>query len=404
MRHFDDWVESFITYTEGLQSPELFRRWAAITTIACALQRKTFANVSTQVLWPNMFVLLIAGPGIGKSNAIKTARHLLKQVARVALTPARITPRAFYHELEASQAEKETIEEIEELYTHASLAGMIDEFSVFVRPNATEFMCDLADLYDCTALFEYKTSTQGENKAYNCLINLIGGATPAYLKEAWTATVLGQGFPARCIVVYSDDKIQVEMALDTTRELTPDSEIVDESMEENLVLDLRTIADLKGKFIWTVQAAKELVGWENLGMPPIPEDERLKDYITRRKVHVIKIAMATCAARDDGMGITLSDLETSRDLLLETERLMLQAIEPLGASPYRDAMILVRKFVTGMHKRGHSTVPENRLRQILINEVDPVRINHILNEMVLANWLDCTGEAPGRRFFPGSVE
>ena len=396
-RNFDDWIEAFVSYTEGVKSPAVFRRWSAASTIASALQRYNFTRISKQNLYPNMFVLLIANPGTGKSNAIKLARNIARGVSAVNLTPSRLTPRAFYNELEACRSDPIMDSAISpDAYTHSSLNAMIDELSVFVRPRASELMADLADVYDCPDPFEYKTATQGEILVENSYFNLIGGATPGYLKESWTKTVLDEGFPARCIIVFSDEKMRTRLFDDS-----PGDEEAQDQAKEHLQADLRSIAELRGRFIWDKTAADAFENWLADDLPPKPKDLRLAHYNERRLVHIGKLCMILSASRSLDMEITVADFERAQELLLQAESQMIYAIESMGANPYRDAMVHARQFIAGFVNRNKKGCPENRVRQVLINEVDPARTNNLLEEMTLAKWIRYEGEAPGRRFFPG---
>ena len=397
-QHFDDWIEGFVEYTEGVKSPTVFRQWAAASTVSAALQRCNFTRISKQNLYPNMFVLLIANPGVGKSNAIKMARNIARGVLAINLTPTRLTPRAFYNELEACRSDPIMDTAISpDAYVHSSLNAMIDELSVFVRPRASELMADLADTYDCPDPFEYKTATQGEILVENSFFNMIGGATPGYLKESWTKTVLDEGFPARCIIIFSEERMKTRLFDDS-----PEDEARQDDLAEKLRQDLRKIADLRGRFVWERSASDAFESWlSDDGLPPKPKDIRLAHYNERRIVHIGKLCMILSASRSLDMEITKEDFERAQQLLLLAESQMVHAIESMGANPYRDAMVHARQFVTGFVNRNKKGCPENRVRQILINEVDPGKTNSLLEEMTLAKWLRYEGEAPGRRFFPG---
>lgn len=394
-----DWIESFVEHTAGIKSPEIFRRWAAVSSVASAMQRCVWTRLSKQQLFPNIFILLIAYPGIGKSNAIKFARGITRRISDIRLSPSRITPRAFYNELATCKSDPVAGTDLEDMYVHHSITAMIEEFSIFVRPRANEFMADLADLYDCNDPFEHKTSTQGELLVPNPWFNMIGGATPTYLRDSWTSTVLDEGFPARCIIVYSDESIDVP--------LFAEDELVSMALqnEETKVLekDLRAISKLRGRMLWDKAAGEAFQKWFSEGMPPRPEDARLLHYCERRKIHIGKLAMIFSASRDDSMCISMEDFENAKELMLATEQRMLQAIETMGASPLRDAMLLTRKFVQGRFAQTGSAVMENQIRALLVSEVDPMKIGPLLQEMANAGMLEIVGgDSPFRRFVPGA--
>ena len=397
-RKFDNWMNAYVDYTSSLRSPVVFRKWAALSVVSGGIGRQAFVRVTGQMLFPNLYVLLVSNPGIGKSNAIKFARRILKRVGEpkpIKVTPSRITKRALYNVIEASVAT--VIRSSAEMYQHCSVTAMIDEFGVFVKPNDTEFMVDLTDVYDCPELMDYETATQGDNKAVNVFFNLIGGTTPKYLKEAWTSSVLDQGFPARIILVYSTEQIHPELFGQNDDE---DAKI-DHEYETALAEDLKLIHDIHGRFTWEEKAQKEMVGWFNDGMPPRPTDPRMEHYNTRRHVHMLKLCMLMSAAKRDDMEIIKSDLDEARELIIEVESRMPEAIKGIGANPIRDQMIMVQKFVEGSFARTKKAVPEYKIRDLLMNELDPYRVPTMLQEMIIGQWVSALGNEPDRIFLPG---
>src|SRR4051812_35383690 len=61
------WIESFLEATNGLPAPSIFLKWAAISAIAGALERKVWVRMNRMNLYPNMYVFLVAAPGVGKT-------------------------------------------------------------------------------------------------------------------------------------------------------------------------------------------------------------------------------------------------------------------------------------------------------------------------------------------------
>lgn len=69
-RKLSSWIDSFEQFTVNRQSPALFRKWAAITCIAGALERKVWVRAFGLTLYPNMFVVLCGGPGVDRKSVV----------------------------------------------------------------------------------------------------------------------------------------------------------------------------------------------------------------------------------------------------------------------------------------------------------------------------------------------
>lgn len=67
-----DWIDAFIRYTAPLPSPEIFRRWAAISGVAGALERRVFTRLAGRPIYPNLYALMVAPPGVGKCLSPET--------------------------------------------------------------------------------------------------------------------------------------------------------------------------------------------------------------------------------------------------------------------------------------------------------------------------------------------
>ena len=59
-RNFSNWVDTFVEYTAFMPTSPLLRRWAGISAIAGALERKVWAESMGKPLYPNMYIMLIA--------------------------------------------------------------------------------------------------------------------------------------------------------------------------------------------------------------------------------------------------------------------------------------------------------------------------------------------------------
>ena len=62
-----DFVDAFVALTDERPSPELFRKWAAITTLSGALEKRVWCMTKAGPQYANLYTMLVAPPGIGKS-------------------------------------------------------------------------------------------------------------------------------------------------------------------------------------------------------------------------------------------------------------------------------------------------------------------------------------------------
>ena len=70
--------EKWRLYTDGLISPDNFIDFGWYFLISAALQRRVWTGPDHQRLYPNIYVIPVAEPGIGKGLVIKQVAELLK--------------------------------------------------------------------------------------------------------------------------------------------------------------------------------------------------------------------------------------------------------------------------------------------------------------------------------------
>jgi hypothetical protein len=384
-------VESYVDFTSGLKSPERYRRWAAICAVASALQRKVNIRIEGQYQFANLYTLLVGPPGLGKGNAVKPMQRMLRKLGTIHLSPRGLTKRAFYTEMEA--CEHSDVDPVSNsIEVHSSLTAIIEEFGVFLLPRDIEFMDALADVYDNPEVFSYKTQHSGENEVKYPNFNLLACSTPRGIRERFTDDIFEQGFPARIIMIFSDEQVRVPLFKERPK--------LDE-MEMDLVHDLEQIACIKGTYRWSTDAQVNLDAWYANRMPPVPSDSRLAHYNARRLAHITKLSMVMCASRTDELIIAPQDLGNARLALLEAETAMGGALSAIGANPLKAQIAAARKLVELHWQREHKPMTEHKLLQFLYNEVPVNYVNPCIQGMLDAAWIRVTGgEAPNRTFMP----
>src|SRR6185437_6499756 len=89
-RKLTSWIESFVEQTKALDSPALFQKWSAICTIAAVLEQKVWIKTS-RPMYPNLYVLILGHPGVGKTRTIREARSYVMDLPDFHLAPVSLT-------------------------------------------------------------------------------------------------------------------------------------------------------------------------------------------------------------------------------------------------------------------------------------------------------------------------
>lgn len=384
-------------YTNGVSSPEIFRRWAAIVTVGASLERRCWAVTARGYTFPNLFAILAGRPGIGKSEAINRARSLVAATAQEGvyqqccnLAPVDVTKSALYDYLSSSKvkrmgpAPEELALGIEGDHHYHSAYLAISELQDLVRDHDTALLGALHSLYDCLPMIteERRYRTDNPIKIPRGQISLLGGTTPAYIGRTFPAAAWDEGFMARTIIIYSNDLIQPDLFGGEDGEDGLDSNLADQ-----LISDLRLIGRLSGRFEFSEDAKASIVQWQKSGQLPKPTHPKLEHYNTRRLRHAIKLSMIASANRSDEMKIEVEDFQDALAWMIEAEEAMPKIfLEIVGKS---DAQVLneLYHFVNGLWNfptsKGQS-IRRGQIVNFLRNKVPAMQIDKIIDTAVEA--------------------
>jgi hypothetical protein len=214
-RHFPDWLTAYAEYAQDAFCPEKFHFWTGAATIAGALERRVWVHRGSFDLYPNIYVLLIAKPGIGKSASSSVGmndmlRHLGTGNDAVHFLATQSSDASF-----AKQFESFKVFHVKgQPYTHSSKFLYASEASNALKEivGGGEVTAALTEFYDCPPFF--KKSLMGYNvDLKNVCCNLLAGCTFEYLKALVPEAQSGGGFASRMIYVVQDEPLAVAPAV-----------------------------------------------------------------------------------------------------------------------------------------------------------------------------------------------
>lgn len=78
-------------YTDNKGSSSIYRKWSAIFAIGAALERKVWITTAKGKLYPNQYIVLVGGAGIGKSLSTNIVDEFLRTLSTPE-TPFHLAP------------------------------------------------------------------------------------------------------------------------------------------------------------------------------------------------------------------------------------------------------------------------------------------------------------------------
>lgn len=367
------WIDDFCNHTSGIQSPLLFRKWAAICTIAGALERKVWVKAFSRILYPNMYCILVGGPGIGKTESIREVRHLWTSLKDLKVAPSSVSRASLVDSLWKAKRNILRPADIPPFTEFNSLQIAATEFGAFLTAYDGEFISVMNDLYDCVAFHEEKRSLKEPRDIPNPQLTMVAGTTPDWLGTALPETAWAGGFTSRIIMIYSGEKVKVEPWTMLERDLL---------LENKLLADLTEIHNLYGRILWEPAVLDAFRSWYMADCPPVPEHPKLAHYIPRRHVHLLKLCQVMSVARGNDMVITLLDYQRALDFLIEAETYMPDTFRAMRYNSDSNVIDETFAFVWTLYAKRENPVYEHQILHFLSQRMPSHSVPSVLKLMV----------------------
>jgi hypothetical protein len=314
----DDFIDLYLDYTKGQESPRDFHFWTAVSLLSGAVGRKIWLPRGHDMLYPNHYVILVAGSAMSrKSSAINIGVGLLRRATQNKIDSG------LTHGISTILSGKMTPEALCRAISSRGLEGMLEtdakpviaektsrpcylfssELGVFLSKAAqSNGLVDLLiDWYDCPDVFEYITKTSGSDYVYEVFVSLLSATTPDWIAQNVTSSVFNQGFVGRVIFVHSE-RSNIRIA----------HPVVDSALEklrDRLVTHIEHRMGMEGEMELTRDAWDYFEAWYNKREELPGLDNVQSGFFGREHTHVLKLAMTYSIARRRTLRIHKVDIK-----------------------------------------------------------------------------------------------
>lgn len=341
-RNLPDWLDAFMELTDNSEPPILFRKWAGISAIASALQRKVRVELGLSLtFYPNLYIVLVGPSATGKGTAMKFASDIIEQVPSIRLSAQATSLQALIRRMKETNLTDIDLVTGEQQY-HSSLTIFSTEFTVFLGYHNKELIAALCEWYDCHSRWSYETIARKKEEIIGVWVNLFAGTTPDAIQSSLPIESIGGGLTSRIIFVYEEKKGKlVVIPTKTEREIL---------LQQALVNDLETISMLSGRMSYTEGFIDEYSKWcYDADTNPPFYDRKFDGYCGRRRKHLLSLSMICSASHSDEMIMTADDLKRAASLLAEVEVKMGRVFKGMGRSDISSLINDAIVFLTNSH-------------------------------------------------------
>jgi len=394
-RENENWLAAFLDYTSWGESPRRMYFWVGVATIAGALERKIWIDQKYFQWIPNMYILLVAPPGVAtKTTSTNVGMELLRQVPGITFGSTILTWQSLVSEFEAA---KTAFEDKDGVFREMSAITIASgEFGNTLNTKDRELVNLLTSVWDGHTI-KKSTKHGGLENIDNPCINIIACCTPSWIAENFDAYMIGGGLVSRFLFIYADKK---DKLIAYPAEVTPKTL---EQQKQSLINDLTKISALRGEVKLSRAAIAYGTEWYQHAMTNRPanlSDDRFSGYIARKQTHLHKLAMIMSVARSNSLIIEPQDLAEAD--------LMLKDLEPdmafvFSKSGRRELSFHVERFVKHIELKGFVTIAEafRFLHPFIQREEE---IQSVIEGCVRSKWIKLVQRPEGRGFVPEKAE
>ena len=394
-------LERWNFYMKDRTAPQVFIDMGFYSMISCALQRRVWLGSYDMPLFPNMYVVVVDSPGIGKGIVIKPIKALLSSITTK--SKSGLDEKAIKESLESlaeqvsNEADREKLKNLNAqyqakggttagvgvaaqkliqvlphaadtttfealsreqalsirrlvgvpkdrfaptgVYNHNSMHILVEEMGTLFRKQHEQLMRYFLTVFDCGD-FEYKTKHQGEDIIKNVCLNILAGTNPGFMKDSITTRVIDEGFTARTIFVYASAKRfhRFDQAA-----ITPEQLVAYEQVRQHII----QLTKLYGQVTYSPDAHEFFRHYAEEVMPfkRVNPDHKLEHYYGRKEVHMQKMALAVHFADKTDMTITLEDCQLALKTLEGVEKAMHFALSTNNVNPTTEYGADFREYI-----------------------------------------------------------
>lgn len=334
-----DWIQLYVEYAKNNEAPEYFHWWTGMTILGAALRCNVSFVQGYSEIYPNLWTLIIAPSGVGKTSAVKIGYNIITKLDSVRIMADKFTPEALAKNLSKKDEITNTVESQGLIYA-PEFVVMMDK-----RQHYEGLVSFLLRAHDCPENWVYETKNAEPIRLRNVALSILGATAPELLYESVPAAALKTGFMARFLCI------------PWAGGSTPTPFPWRDTMLENQVLQgLYEISLLSGKVVMPSKAQQWYINWylqykAHLG---ITGGGRLRAYLERKPAYLLQLAMLIGISRSRCLEYTITAFEEALKKLEELEPGLEEIYREVDATPLgKDSMTILSQIKAAGGKLSH---------------------------------------------------
>jgi hypothetical protein len=391
-RNFPCFLEAFSTYARDGFVPDRFYDWVGRSIVGAALERKVTLQQGRIFHTPNIYVMLVAHPAVGKSTAIEAGTDVIEAMRNEYNQNFKIIPN------QATEPALIDLMKIQERFPlptnpnviHVQSAGYFyaSEASASALQNTCgDFVAAMTAFYDCPKWFRKKLKGEAHpTEIENSCMNLLAGATFDYLKTLVNEQSVMGGFASRCIYVVEMERVVRETVWGASKQF-------DSVLGRKLVEDLAEINKLIGPMKPTPEFIKRYEQWRPTFDQAMVDckSPRLESINSRKPTNLLKLAMILSVSEGNSLVVTEKHFDRALDLINDCYKDTPEIIAA-AAMADKNSQNGVNQVIAQTLKKNGGRLPLSMLQKLTLSSGNSVdQLTKTIAFMMTSGWLRTEG-------------
>lgn len=370
-------LSDYREFTAGLEVPPSYHTFCSLVALAGLLGRRVWTYKGDYIrVYPNLYVVLVGPPGIGKNTAMETTEDLLHYF-KLPVSAESVTREKLILDIKEQEGVLDFLPADDKYRLASPYTVFATELSEFLGAGGIGMISFLTDIYSRN-FYEYRTKNKGSVYLHGPYLNLIAGTTPdcvtTYLKD----DIISGGFSRRCIFVHESVRYGSTPLPKITSTMR--------GAWERVLARSAAIRKLRGPFTWTNEATQFFVNWypTRFGRP----DPNLVGYYETKDIQLIKVAMLVAVSESNDLVIDRPHFIAGLELLSLVEANLGRVFQGIGRNELNQATVKILDQLSNAPREnveGYGQLhclPLKRLKAFLFKDVQGFEFDEVLRHLV----------------------
>lgn len=370
-------------FCSGLEVPPSYNTFCSLVALSALLSRRVWLMKGDYIrIYPNLYVVLVGPPGIGKNTAMENTEDLLLH-HKLPVSAEAVTREKLIMDIQAQETVLDFLPPNDKYRICSPYTVFATELSEFLGAGGIGMISFLTDIYSRN-IYEYRTKNKGSVFVRGPYLNLIAGTTPDWITTYLKDDIISGGFSRRCLFVYETARFG-SVPLPT---ITPAMR----TAWDRVVARSEAIRKLAGPFKFSEEGRKFFIEWYHTR--GVKGDGNLSGYYETKDIQLLKVAMLVAISGSDDLILERDHLIAGLELLSLVEQNLSRVFQGIGRNELNAATVKVLDRLVNAPKKPIMmengdlvecpALPEKRLRADLWRECQGYEMDAVLLHLVEA--------------------